>query len=188
MAQSDMFSAGVNNPHNLLFLDDDQTFREVLGKALAKRGYNVLPAATLAEARSLARLYKPTLALVDLKLGDASGLDLLPWLKQLDPDMVIVVLTGYASVATAVTAVRRGAVNYLCKPVTASDVVKALTMDEAAEQEPDGFSPMSVRRMEWEHIQKVLQENDGNISATARSLGMHRRTLQRKLWKKPLTK
>jgi len=96
------------------------------------------------------------------------------------------VLTGYSSIATAVTAIKRGASDYLSKPITAGDVIKALRGEGSTDMAPEDFSPMSVERVEWEHIQKVLKENDGNISATARSLGMYRRTLQRKLAKKPV--
>jgi len=128
----------------------------------------------------------PDMAVVDLKLESESGLDLIPRLKVINPDMNIIVLTGYSSIATAVTAIKRGAADYLSKPVTASDVTRALTGERPPESGAADFSPMSVERMEWEHIQKVLKENDGNISATARSLGMYRRTLQRKLAKKPV--
>jgi len=168
----------------LLLVDDDEVFLGVLGKALARRGYEVLPAASIAEATEKARAFEPPLAVVDLKLEQESGLDLIPLLREQNPDITIVVLTGYASVATAVTAIKRGASDYLSKPVTAGEVVKALS-GEPSESDQE-FSPMSVERMEWEHIQKVLKEHDGNISATARSLGMYRRTLQRKLAKKPV--
>jgi len=107
-------------------------------------------------------------------------------LIEINPEINIVVLTGYSSIATAVTAIKRGASEYLSKPVTAGDVVKALSGEWRGKDAPEDFSPMSVERVEWEHIQKVLKENDGNISATARSLGMYRRTLQRKLAKKPV--
>jgi two-component system response regulator RegA len=107
-------------------------------------------------------------------------------LIDINPKMNIVVLTGYSSIATAVTAIKQGAADYLSKPVTAGDVIKALSGESQRSETLEEFSPMSVERMEWEHIQKVLKENDGNISATARSLGMYRRTLQRKLAKKPV--
>lgn len=168
----------------LLLVDDDEVFLGVLGKALARRGYEVLPAVSIAEATEKACAFEPPLAVVDLKLEQESGLDLISLLKEQNPDITIVVLTGYASVATAVTAIKRGASDYLSKPVTAGEVVKALS-GEPSESDQE-FSPMSVERMEWEHIQKVLKEHDGNISATARSLGMYRRTLQRKLAKKPV--
>ena len=183
-----MHEAGKDRSQNLLLVDDDEVFRQVLGRALSKRGYQVHPAATIEEALSSARLHVPDFAVVDLKLQHESGLDLLEHLKALNTNMRIVLLTGYASIASAVTAMKRGASNYLAKPAMVSDVIKALHEDEPVIDDPQAHSPMSVGRMEWEHIQKVLQENDGNISATARSLGMYRRTLQRKLAKKPLLK
>ncbi|MEE4219155.1 MAG: response regulator transcription factor [Xanthomonadales bacterium] len=172
-------------PRKLLLVDDDQAFLQVMGRALTRRGFAVLPAATAEEALEAARSSLPEFALVDLKLEQSSGLDLIPELIRVNAEMTIVVLTGYASVTTAVTAIKRGAANYLAKPVKVDEVISALgEKDPAALPDPD-YSPMSVERLEWEHIQKVLQENDGNISATARSLGMYRRTLQRKLAKKP---
>lgn len=182
-----MNERSVNNKRVLL-VDDDETFLGVLGKALGKRGFEVIPATNIADA--LARSWKsvPHMAVVDLKLDNESGLDLVPLLIDINPRMTIIVLTGYASIATAVTAIKRGAADYLTKPVTASDVARALAGERGDKDAPDDYSPMSVERVEWEHIQKVLQENDGNISATARSLGMYRRTLQRKLAKKPVAK
>lgn len=173
-------------PGKLLLVDDDDAFLRVLGKALTRRGFDVLPAATSDAARELANSNQPGFAVVDLKLENDSGLDLIPDLKNAREDMVIVVLTGYASIATAVEAIKRGASNYLAKPARADDVVKALTGKQDTPATDDDYTPMSVDRLEWEHIQKVLQENDGNISATARSLGMYRRTLQRKLAKRPV--
>lgn len=181
-----MHETGTDSSQHLLLVDDDEVYRQVLGRALSKRGYEVHPAATLGEALSAARAHRPDFAIVDLKLQHESGLDLLEHLEAINANMRIVLLTGYASIATAVTAMKRGASNYLAKPVRVADVIKALNDEEAAIDDPQDHSPMSVGRMEWEHIQKVLQENDGNISATARSLGMYRRTLQRKLAKKPL--
>lgn len=170
----------------LLLVDDDEVFRRVLGRALERRGYELLSAEDTQSALDLARSEQPRLAVVDLKLGTESGLDLVPELKAIEPEMVIVVLTGYASIATAVTAVKNGAADYLAKPATADDVVHALTGTGGAGELAGDYNPMSVERLEWEHIQRVLQEHDGNISATARSLGMYRRTLQRKLAKKPV--
>jgi len=172
----------------LLLVDDDKAFLQVLGKALTRRGYDVITAMTSDAAQELAREQRPVHAVVDLKLGEESGLDLIQALKAIDDDMVIVVLTGYASIATAVAAVKRGASNYLAKPVKADEVVRALSGREQIPENEEDYTPMSVERLEWEHIQKVLQENDGNISATARSLGMYRRTLQRKLAKKPVAR
>lgn len=171
----------------LLIVDDDEVFLQVLGRTLQRQGFEVLSATTACAARQLAEQHRPDYALVDLKLGQDSGLDVIDALQQIVPGMVIVVLTGYASIATAVAAVKRGAANYLAKPVKADDIVRALAGQEQLSEEPGDYSPMSVERLEWEHIQKVLSEHDGNISATARSLGMYRRTLQRKLAKKPVS-
>jgi two-component system response regulator RegA len=172
--------------NRLLLVDDDPVFLQVLGKAMGRRGFDVMTAAGITDALSQARKTLPDMAVVDLKLESESGLDLIPLLIEINPQMNIVVLTGYASIATAVTAIKRGATEYLSKPVTAGDVVKALSGEWQRQDEAEDFSPMSVERVEWEYIQKVLKENDGNISATARSLGMYRRTLQRKLAKKPV--
>lgn len=176
----------MNAPaRKLLLVDDDEAFLQVMSRALTRRGFDVLTATTAEQAIMIAKETVPGYALVDLKLQESSGLDLVPELAAIKRDMIIVVLTGYASVTTAVTAIKRGAANYLSKPVKVDEVISALgEKDPAAMPDPD-YSPMSVERLEWEHIQKVLQENDGNISATARSLGMYRRTLQRKLAKKP---
>ncbi len=171
---------------SLLMVDDDPVFLQVLGRAMGKRGFDVVTATDISGAVARAQETIPAMAVVDLKLEGESGLDLIPLLIGINPEMNIVVLTGYSSIATAVTAIKRGASEYLSKPVTAGDVVKALSGDLPREDELEDFSPMSVERVEWEHIQKVLKENDGNISATARSLGMYRRTLQRKLAKKPV--
>ena len=173
-------------PKTLLLVDDDPVFSDVLSRALRKRGFDVLCASTSADAMALVTEYEPGFAIVDLKLEHESGLDLIPDLKAAYGDMVIVVLTGYASITTAVEAMKRGAANYLAKPVTADEVVQALSGKVSETPPPEDYTPMSVERLEWEHIQKVLAEHDGNISATARSLGMHRRTLQRKLAKKPV--
>jgi len=167
-------------------VDDDPVFLQVLGKAMARRGYDVLMASGIADAVARASDARPAMAVVDLKLDGETGLDLIPRLKEINPQMNIVVLTGYSSIATAVTAIKRGASEYLSKPVTAADVDKALSGEWQREDRLEDLTPMSVERLEWEYIQKVLQEHDGNISATARSLGMYRRTLQRKLAKKPV--
>jgi len=174
------------NKNGLLMVDDDPVFLQVLGRAMGKRGFDVITAAGIGDAVRKARESLPQMAVVDLKLEGESGLDLIPLLIEINPQMNIVVLTGYSSIATAVTAIKRGASEYLSKPVTATDVVKALSGESPQEDALEDFTPMSVERVEWEHIQKVLKENDGNISATARSLGMYRRTLQRKLAKKPV--
>jgi two-component system response regulator RegA len=174
------------NKHRLLLVDDDEIFLQVLSRSMTKRGYEVISSAGIKDAVSRSRETVPDMAVVDLKLEGESGLDLIPLLIDINPEMNIVVLTGYSSIATAVTAIKCGATDYLSKPVTAGDVIKALAGEGQSEEGLEDFSPMSVERMEWEYIQKVLKENDGNISATARSLGMYRRTLQRKLAKKPV--
>jgi len=173
--------------NRLLLVDNDEAFLAVLTKAMVKRGYDVISALDIKGAVTCANNTKPDMAVVDLKLVGESGLDLIPLLKDINPDMNIVVLTGYSSVATAVTAIKRGASDYLSKPVTAGDIVQALCGESQPTDKTREFNPMSVERMEWEHIQKVLKANNGNISATARSLGMYRRTLQRKLSKKPVS-
>jgi len=176
------------NHGRLLLLDDDDVFLGTLGRAMSKRGFEVLAATDISDALEQAAEMVPAMAVVDMKLEDGSGLDVIPRLIEINPQMKIIVLTGYSSIATAVTAIKWGAADYLSKPVTASDVVRALSGEQKPEAAPQDFTPMSVERMEWEHIQKVLKENDGNISATARSLGMYRRTLQRKMAKKPVAK
>jgi two-component system response regulator RegA len=173
----------------VLVVDDDQRFAVTLAAALARRGYVAHVAHDAAAALATARTKELHAAVVDLKLGADDGLALLEPLRRAHPKMRIVVLTGYASIATAVKAIKRGADDYLAKPVTANAV--AAVLERGARQEPAAdapaapLEPMSPRRLEWEHIQRVLAEHDGNISATARTLRMHRRTLQRKLAKRP---
>jgi two-component system response regulator RegA len=170
----------------LLIVDDDEMFCHVLNRALTRRGFDVIVAHDADQALTMAAQFSPTMATLDLKLENSSGLKLLPELLVTVPQCRIVVLTGYSSIATAVEAIKLGAVNYLCKPVDADDVLAAF---ERQEGDPDielADNPPSINRITWEHIQKVLQEHDGNISATARALGMHRRTLQRKLQKRPV--
>jgi two-component system response regulator RegA len=169
----------------VLVVDDDERFAMTLAMALARRGYAAHVAHDAAAALATARTKEPDAAVVDLKLGADDGLALIEPLRRAHPRMRIVVLTGYASIATAVKAIKLGADDYLAKPVTASAV--AAVLERGTRSEPAGghAAPMSPRRLEWEHIQRVLAEHDGNISATARTLQMHRRTLQRKLAKRP---
>ncbi|MDG4597948.1 MAG: response regulator transcription factor [Candidatus Contendobacter sp.] len=171
---------------SLLLVDDDGTFCRVLGLALNRRGFAVVTAHGSAEALERARVEPPEYAVVDLNLAGDSGLSLIPDLLALDPATRIVVLTGYASIATAVEAIKLGAVNYLAKPADADQVLAAFAASGGDSGVPVSARPLSVNRLEWEHIQRVLRDNDGNISATARQLGMHRRTLQRKLAKRPV--
>ncbi|GFZ94993.1 response regulator transcription factor [Dyella caseinilytica] len=175
----------------LLIVDDDATFVRVLSRALTSRGFEVITASRADEARALSRRHQPRHCVLDLKLGEENGLRLIPELHELVPDMRILLLTGYASIATAVEAIKRGAHDYLSKPVDADAVVRALLEGDSAPQADDEVidapeAPLALRRLEWEHIQRVLTECDGNISETARRLGMHRRTLQRKLSKHPV--
>lgn len=170
---------------DFLLVDDDASFCQVMARALQRRGYATWSAHTPEAALIAAAQHSPRRALVDLKLADSSGLDIISALKQLQPDIDIVMLTGYSSIATAVEAVKRGALNYLCKPATTDEILAAFDAVPGAVA-PTPAQPPSVDRLEWEHIQKVLLDNAGNISATARALGMHRRTLQRKLQKRPV--
>jgi len=181
----------ANAPRQLLIVDDDATFVRVLSRALSSRGFEAIGATRADEARQLARRHQPRYCVLDLKLGDENGLKLISELHALVPEMRILLLTGYASLATAVEAIKRGAHDYLAKPVDADAVVRALLDGEGAapaDDEPPEApeAPLALRRLEWEHIQRVLTECDGNISETARRLGMHRRTLQRKLSKHPV--
>ena len=175
-----------NEQASLLLVDDDATFSQVLRLALEKRGFAVTVAHSVEQALPLAQTNPPEYAIVDLKMGGASGLMLIRALHELDQATRIVVLTGYASIATAVEAVKLGATQYLSKPANADEIVAAFGHHASADA-PLNVQPPSVERLEWEHIQRVLQEHQGNVSATARALNMHRRTLQRKLSKRPAT-
>lgn len=172
----------------LLLVDDDAVFGEVLSAALERRGFAVSVACDCAQARSLLALKQPDYAVVDLRIGDESGLSLMETIAQAEYPPRTVLLTGYGSIATAVQAIKLGAVHYLTKPVAVDDIVTALGGDPGAMESdvPISARPLSVKRLEWEHIQRVLADNDSNISATARALGIHRRTLQRKLNKRPV--
>lgn len=171
----------------VLLIDDDTTFVHVLTRALTARGFDVRGAGDSASALAACAEHRPKYAVLDLKLGSESGLGLIPRLLAAQPGLRILLLTGYASIATAVEAIKRGAHDYLAKPVDADQVVQALLGEsrhaEAAEL-PD--APPPLKRLEWEHIQRVLADCEGNISEAARRLGLHRRTLQRKLAKRPV--
>lgn len=170
----------------LLLVDDDEVFCHVLAKALRRRGYQVMVAHDVAGALKACEDEFPEYAVVDLNMPGDSGLTLVQYLHEHNPVTRVVVLTGYASIATAVEAIKLGALHYLAKPSDADEVVAALHKDDGDASIDVGEQPMSVRRLEWEHIQKILAEVDGNISEAARRLGMHRRTLQRKLQKRPV--
>lgn len=171
---------------NLLLVDDDPVFAEVLGEALSDRGFTVTTAHDVPSALDLLPRHPPAFAIVDLRMSGPSGLELVAALHEDYPACRTVVLTGYASISTAVEAIKLGAVHYLTKPADADEIVAAFEKESGDVHVPVAEKPISVNRLEWEHIQKVLTECDGNISEAARRLGMHRRTLQRKLHKRPV--
>ncbi|MGH8079828.1 MAG: response regulator transcription factor [Lysobacter sp.] len=183
------YSRAVLNGHGTsgLIVDDDAAYASTLQRSLARRGIESRTAADLRQALDLALSQPPSFALIDLKLGAESGLQLIRPLRELRADMRIVLVTGYASVATAVDAIKRGADDYLPKPASIAAILAALGLESAdapsLAETPDTMTPL--RRLEWEHIQQALNDTGGNISATARLLGMHRRSLQRKLGKRP---
>ncbi len=172
---------------SILLVDDDENFRERMARALRDRGHEVRIAASPAEAERLAAEDSPECAVVDLRMPGGSGLDVVSALRSIDPATAVVVLTGYGSIATALEAVRRGALHYLQKPVDADELLAAfarggpLPVDEA----PAEPAAPSLARAEWEHIQRVLADAAGNVSEAARRLGLHRKSLQRKLLKHP---
>ena len=170
----------------LLLVDDDQTFCAVLEQALEKRGFEVVTANDVATGIELAEKTVPEYAVIDLRISHESGLELVEKLISLDQNTQIIVLTGFASIATAVESIKLGAIHYLAKPANADEIVNALNKNEGDSSVAVSQNPLSVRRLEWEHLQKVLLQHDGNISAAARALNMHRRTLQRKLDKRPV--
>lgn len=173
----------AKDTRTILVVDDDAAFRARLGRALSDRGLAVTAAGSYEEAMTLARMETPELALVDLRLPGRSGLDVVRGLKELDDTTNVVVLTGYGSIATAVESVRLGATTYLTKPVDADQILAAF---DGLTNAPGAHSPTpSLARVEWEHIQRVLNDCDGNISQAARRLKIHRRSLQRKLSKNP---
>lgn len=171
--------------HKLLLVDDDPAFCEVLSQALDRRGYAVYVAHNAAEGLATASRCQPGYAVVDLRMPGGSGLELVTGLSALDHRIKIVVLTGYASIATAVEAIKLGDTHYLTKPVDADEIIAAFRREQGDARTPVVETPVSVERLAWEHIQRVLMECHSNISAAARRLGMHRRTLQRKLKKYP---
>ena len=170
---------------SVLVVDDDQVFRTRLGKAFQDRSFEVRTAESAEEAIRLARQDSPEYAVVDLRMPGASGLEVVRELHAIDPATAIVMLTGYGSIATAVEAVRAGAVHYLSKPVDIDQILAAFE-GKAAPESADSSSVPSLARVEWEHIQRVLNDCEGNISRAARLLGLHRRSLQRKLSKDPV--
>lgn len=171
---------------SLLIVDDDEIFCEVLARAMVKRGFDTACMHDIKTAIEQAEVLMPEYAIIDLKLGNESGLSLVEKIRELDPGTRIIVLTGYASIATAVEAIKLGATHYLAKPVDADDIMAAFERTSGDTETPISPHPLSVERLEWEYIHRILMENDNNISVTAKVLNMHRRTLQRKLSKKPV--
>lgn len=197
--ESDSSDARAREAGRLMLVDDDEPFRERLARAFRQRGFEVATAGNYDEALLAARRHRPQRAVVDLRMPGRSGLELVRDLKQLDDSMQVLVLTGFGSIATAVDAVRLGAANYLPKPADADDILAAFrrhesqalesqsreaSVEAAAEPSADMHEAPSLARTEWEHIHRVLADCDGNVSEAARRLGIHRRSLQRKLRKR----
>ena len=173
----------LGDDKSILLLDDDEPFLRRLAKAMEKRGFDVETAGSVAAGRAIATARPPAFAVVDLRLEDGNGLDVVEVLREKRPDTRVVVLTGYGAIATAVAAVKIGAVDYLSKPADATDITNAL-LSTSDDMPPPPENPMSADRVRWEHIQRVYELCDRNVSETARRLSMHRRTLQRILAKR----
>jgi two-component system response regulator RegA len=177
-------AANSGADRSLLLVDDDAALRSRLGRALEVRGFAVTLAGSVADAVAAVEAGPPAFAVLDLRLEDGSGLTIVDAVRAARPDARIVMLTGYGNIASAVAAVKAGAIDYLAKPADADDVVKALTVSPGAEAPPPPENPMSADRVRWEHIQRIYELCGQNVSETARRLGMHRRTLQRILVKR----
>ncbi|MBM2575833.1 ActR/PrrA/RegA family redox response regulator transcription factor [Jannaschia sp. Os4] len=173
----------IGSDPSLLIVDDDEPFLRRLARAMEKRGFTVEAVLSVSEGMARAGANPPAYAVVDLRLEDGNGLDVVERLRERRPDAKIVVLTGYGAIATAVAAVKIGATDYLSKPADADDVTAAL-LSNGDELPPPPENPMSADRVRWEHIQRVFEQCDRNVSETARRLSMHRRTLQRILAKR----
>ncbi len=171
---------------SLLIIDDDETFCAVLASALENRGFKTKQAHDFKQSQNIIQQWQAKYAVVDLRIGKDSGLKVCQMLLEKQPGIHIVILTGFASIATAVEAIKLGVVQYLTKPTDVDTILKALGQKKADAEIQIPSKPLPVKRLEWEHLQKVLAENDGNITKAAEQLGMHRRTLQRKLQKKPV--
>lgn len=173
-------------PRSLVIVEDDATFARTLQRSFERRGYRVSVATSPTELDALLETERPGYAVVDLKLGTASGLPCVARLHAHDPAMLIVVLTGFASIATAVEAIKLGACHYLVKPSNTDDIEAAFARGDGDAEAPLTNRPTSIKTLEWERINEMLAETGFNISETARRLGMHRRTLARKLEKRPI--
>ena len=183
MAMADLAPVPLPNDRSLLIVEDDKSFLQRLARAMESRGFTVITAETVAEGLTHLETSSPAFAVVDMRLDDGNGLDVISALKRRRPDARAIILTGYGNIATAVNAVKLGAVDYLSKPVDADDVVAALLTLEGRKAEPPE-NPMSADRVRWEHIQRIYELCGRNVSETARRLNMHRRTLQRILAKR----
>lgn len=171
---------------SVLIIDDDEVFRTRLGRAFFSRDWESLLAATVAEGVALATEHAPDLAIIDLRIGDENGLDIIRKLRSMDSTMYLIMLTGWGSIATAIEAVRGGADHYLSKPVDADQILAIYNAPEKSAANSSIVADVpSLARVEWEHIQRVLTNCEGNISLAAKKLGLHRRSLQRKLSKYP---
>ena len=175
---------GVPADNTLLIVDDDRAFLARLARAMETRGFDVEAAASVEDGLQSLRRRPPAFAVVDMRLDDGNGIDVIAALKDVRPEARAVVLTGYGNIATAVTAVKLGAVDYLAKPADADDVYNALVASTTTAKAPPPENPMSADRVRWEHIQRVYELCNRNVSETARRLNMHRRTLQRILAKR----
>jgi len=176
-------AAELGGDKTLLIVEDDKSFLQRLARAMETRGFTVIVAESVAEGLGLLETSSPAFAVVDMRLGDGNGLEVISALKRRRPDARAIILTGYGNIATAVNAVKMGAVDYLAKPVDADDVVAALLARDGVVAAPPEH-PMSADRVRWEHIQRIFELCNRNVSETARRLNMHRRTLQRILAKR----
>lgn len=185
MSNQDLHEIGheIGEDKSLLLVDDDEPFLRRLARAMEKRGFEPEMAGSVTAGKAIATARPPAYAVVDLRLEDGSGLDVVEVIREKRPDARVVVLTGYGAIATAVAAVKLGATDYLSKPADANDITNAL-LAKSDELPPPPENPMSADRVRWEHIQRVYELCDRNVSETARRLNMHRRTLQRILAKR----
>jgi two-component system response regulator RegA len=176
-------AAAIPSERSLLIVDDDKSFLQRLARAMEGRGFQVITAESVADGVAQVEKASPAFAVVDMRLSDGNGIDVITALKRRRADARGIILTGYGNIATAVNAVKLGAIDYLAKPADADDVIAALLAIEGRKPEPPEY-PMSADRVRWEHIQRIYELCGRNVSETARQLNMHRRTLQRILAKR----
>lgn len=183
MADPNELNIDLGEDRSLLLVDDDRPFLNRLCRAMESRGFEVEIAESITEGLAKVQANTPAFAVVDMRLNDGNGLDVVELIRSKNPDSKVIILTGYGNIATAVNAVKLGAVDYLAKPADADDILAALIRDPS-DKAPPPENPMSADRVRWEHIQRVYELCDRNVSETARRLNMHRRTLQRILAKR----